>query len=350
MRESKYKIQVISSLSFLSQINSISATTMATEYSVDQEIDNFFAQTTADRTACDDFAQARLGGHVNPVPIQGTCSYTVYVGRNNEYVAQFRLASSKLDLYMTNLARTIYRNSAPNITYNEQIGESTTTEAKQPLHVYIMTRIQGISYLEFILKHSGQFSENSTEFSFWRRNYVIDIAKFFARSWKNPQDVHKLYRNILQTKYKTALEKLLVSLPERFIPFIRASLDALPAIFSLPMVLTHQDLGVCNVLVDEDSCNLVGVIDWAEAEIAPFGVNLHFHQRFISKVHFENGWSRFDDYVACEAVFWNMFQTRVRGLGEDIIAVIKAARIVGLLLECGFIGRLGDMEDRVPIR
>lgn len=54
------------------------------------------------------------------------------------------------------------------------------------------------------------------------------------------------------------------------------------------MVLLHKDFGVCNSMVNETSCNLVGVVDWAEAEVAPFGLNLHSHQRLISKVHLKN--------------------------------------------------------------
>lgn len=47
------------------------------------------------------------------------------------------------------------------------------------------------------------------------------------------------------------------------------------AILSLPMVLLHRDFGTCNIMVDGMSCHLTGIIDWAEAEICPFGQNLH---------------------------------------------------------------------------
>lgn len=61
------------------------------------------------------------------------------------------------------------------------------------------------------------------------------------------------------------------------------------------MVLLHRDFGVCNIMVNETTCNLVGVVDWAEAEVTPFGLNLHSHQRLISKVHLKTGWVRYDD-------------------------------------------------------
>ncbi|KAL2838261.1 hypothetical protein BJY01DRAFT_220169 [Aspergillus pseudoustus] len=42
------------------------------------------------------------------------------------------------------------------------------------------------------------------------------------------------------------------------------------------MVLLHRDFGVCNIMVDETTCNLVGVIDWAEAEDRPLWLQPSF--------------------------------------------------------------------------
>jgi hypothetical protein len=78
------------------------------------------------------------------------------------------------------------------------------------------------------------------------------------------------------------------------------------------------------------------VIDWAEAEIAPFGLNLHSHQRLISKVHLKHGWIRYDDYLILEEIFWSTFNEEAGGLSNETIRVIKLARIMGLLLSRGF--------------
>ncbi|GAD95431.1 conserved hypothetical protein [Paecilomyces variotii No. 5] len=115
------------------------------------------------------------------------------------------------------------------------------------------------------------------------------------------------------------------------------------------MVLLHKDFGVCNIMVS-DTCNLVGVIDWAEAEIAPFGLNLHSHQRLISKVRLKDGWIRYDDYVMSEEIFWNTFSKEAGGLDNETIKIIKAARITGWLLSRGFTSRLANMLEPVPIR
>lgn len=179
-------------------------------------------------------------------------------------------------------------------------------------------------------------------------NYIS--CRFFALSWRGPQDVDQIYRDSLHRQYQEGLGLLLACLPGRFRPLIQESLSSLLAILSLPMVLLHKDFSVCNIIVNEKSCNLVGVVDWAEAEIAPFGLNLHSHQRLISKVHLKNGWVRYDDYVVLEEIFWNTFSKEAGGLSNETISIIKSARIVGLLLSRGFTSRLANMPEPVPIR
>ncbi|GIK00091.1 hypothetical protein Aspvir_004106 [Aspergillus viridinutans] len=318
------------------------------EYSVDDEIAQFFEKTSATRSACDEYAKKQLGGDIIPVAVQGVCSYTVYAGPNGEFVAQFRLKSLALRIETVDLARTIYGHFAPQVAFYGQIGKDV--EGKEPLYIYVMSRIQGISYLDFLLAHNAQVPENSPEFSSWRSNLVTDIARFFALSWKAPQDVDETYRDGLRHQYEKELQLLLTSLPERFRPFTQECLNSLPAILSLPMVLLHRDFGVCNIMVDEMSCKLVGVIDWAEAEIAPFGLNLHSHQRLISKVHLKHGWIRYDDYIILEEIFWSTFSEEAGGLSDETIRVIKLARVMGLLLSRGFSSRLANMPEPVPIR
>ncbi|KAH8433854.1 uncharacterized protein LDX57_011491 [Aspergillus melleus] len=317
-------------------------------YSVDQGITDFFEKTAVTRSACEAFAREHLGGNIVPVPVQGVCSYTVYAGPNAESVVQFRLASLQLCMEIGKLARSIYGHFAPHVRFLGQIGDNI--ERKEPLYIYAMSRVRGISYLDFILAHNSQVPENSPEFSSWRKNLVIDNAKFFALLWKSPQHVDRTYRDNLYHRYQEELDSLLVSLPYRFHPLIQESLNLLPTIFSLPMVLLHRDFGVCNIFVNETSCNLVGVVDWTEAEIAPFGLNLYSHQRLISKIHLKNGWVRFDDYITLENIFWSTFTKEAGGLSSNTIRAIKAARITGLLLSRGFTSRLANMPKPVPIR
>ncbi|KAH8648114.1 hypothetical protein BGZ61DRAFT_501238 [Ilyonectria robusta] len=121
------------------------------------------------------------------------------------------------------------------------------------------------------------------------------------------------------------------------------------AILLLPVVLLYRDFGTCNIIVDEATCYLVGVIDWAEAEICPFGVNLHSLQSLTGKLHFWNGWIRYDDYDNVHKVFWTTFRDEVGGLGDDCIETIRLAWIMGLLLLRGFTSRLVNKPEAVPI-
>ncbi|KAI0004021.1 hypothetical protein F4779DRAFT_600598 [Xylariaceae sp. FL0662B] len=318
------------------------------EYSVDQEIRDFFEKTSATRSACDAAAKELVGGDVVPVAVQGVCSYTVYAGPNLDSVVQFRLRSLRLNLETVTLAGKVHGDLAPKVSFKGQIGDDVDGGVREPLDIYVMTRVRGVSHLDFVLGHN--LPENSPEYFAWRKILVTDVARFFALAWKNPQDVSQAYLDGLRGKYEKELRLLLTALPERFRPIIQRSLNLIPAIFSLPTVLLHKDFGTCNILVDNTSCHLVGVVDWAEAEIGPFGLNLHSIQPLMSKFHLKNGWTRYDDYDALQETFWGVFREEVGGLSDEVIRVIKAARVVGLLMSSGFTCRLANMPKPVPIR
>ncbi|CEO58966.1 hypothetical protein PMG11_03658 [Penicillium brasilianum] len=132
-------------------------------YSVDQEIANFFAKTTVTRSACDNFARKHVGGNIVPVAVQVVCSYTVYAGNNTEFVVQLRLASLQLSMETAKLTRSIYSYFAPEVTFMGQIG--VAIKSKEALSIYVMSRLRGISYLDFILTHNSQVPESLPEFS-----------------------------------------------------------------------------------------------------------------------------------------------------------------------------------------
>lgn len=150
--------------------------------------------------------------------------------------------------------------------------------------------------------------------------------------------------------FEKELQILLIALPDRFHPIIRATLAALPSICSLPMVLLHKDFGDCNIMVEDETCHLVGVIDWAEAEIGPFGTNLHSLQDLMSKFHLKHGWIRYDDYDELVSTFWKTLSDEVGGLDEDKAKAIRAARVLGLLRSWAFTSRLANEPAPVPIK
>ena len=142
------------------------------ESSLDTEIQEFFSQTSATREVCDTKAKALVGGNVVPVTEQGNCSYTVYAGLESEFVIQFRLKSLMLNSEMANLAFQVYDALAPKATFHGQIG----SDDKEPLLVYVMNRIKGISHLDFVL--ADKLPENSDQNLIWRNTIVSDVARY----------------------------------------------------------------------------------------------------------------------------------------------------------------------------
>lgn len=121
------------------------------------------------------------------------------------------------------------------------------------------------------------------------------------------------------------------------------------AIISLPVTLLHKDFGSSNIIVSEPSCHLVGVVDWAEAAIGPFGTNLHSLLPLSGKVMLQRGIILFEDHASLQETFWDVFSSEVGGLSDKEVTAIKAARVLGLLCSKGFSSRLGNKPEPVPI-
>ncbi|KAI0423424.1 hypothetical protein F5Y09DRAFT_327381 [Xylaria sp. FL1042] len=314
------------------------------EYSVCSDIEAFFKKTSASRLICDARARELAGGRVIPVDIQGACSYTVYAGFELEYVVQFRLESLAPRADVASLATVVYGSLVPKMSFEGKIGEG----GQEPLYVYLMSRVRGLTHLDFILLHG--FPEDSPDNLLWRKNLIGDIAHFMALSWKSPQPVSLEYRSNLRHTYIRDLLLLRSALPSRFQPIIQICIDSIDDIMSLPMVLLHQDLGSCNIIVEEATCHLVGVIDWAEAEVHPFGLNLYSIQFLVGKLHLRNGWALFGDCNTLQGVFWERLEREVGGLSASQLQAIKLARVLGLLLSRGFTSRLANEPEPTPIR
>ncbi|CRK11285.1 hypothetical protein BN1708_010091 [Verticillium longisporum] len=300
------------------------------QYVVEDEIAAFFSKTSILRESCDALARELVDGdQVVPVAVQGACSYTVYAGPNLGHVVQFRLKTLGLKVETAALARQVFNTLAPDVSFKQQLGEDCTTPGREPLLVYVM-------------------AQNSPERKACRKNLMQDVARFFALEWKAPQEVGRTDCDCMAEIFQKELQMLLIALPDQLHPIIRATLASLPSIFSLPMVLLHKDFGDCNIIVEEESCHLVGVIDWAEAEIGPFGTNLHSLQSLMSKLDLRKGRIRYEDYDELARLFWETLSGEVGGLRDNTTRSIKAAMVLGLLRSRGFTSRLAN-EPR-PIR
>ncbi|KAM3437131.1 hypothetical protein NHJ13734_004778 [Beauveria thailandica] len=323
-------------------------------YNVEEEIAAFFKKTTASRAGCEEKARSLTGSdRILAIPIQGDSSYSMYAGASLEHVVQCRPRSLALKMDMHDLATDIYGTLVPAVQSHGELGgsdvdEEAQNDGRESLVVYQVTRLPGITQLDFAL--SRNVSQDSPELFPLRQNLFTDIASFFARSWLAPQSVSSEYQENLKAEYGRDLKQLLHGLPERFQPYVETCLASLDEIMSLPMVLSHGDFGVTNLLVDEASCHLKGVVDWAEATVCPFGLNLHFLERFAGAMHLRNGLSRFPDYDAVQETFWSAFTRQVGSLDDETIRIIKRARLLGVLLSHGFTCRLANEPEPAPLQ
>ena len=151
---------------------SLSMTASNEEYSVEQDTAAFFSKTSATRSACDARAKELVGGDITAVPVQGVCIYTLYAGRNDELVVQLRLKSLALPCETTDLARKIYGSLAPEVSFEGQLGDDL--DGKEALYVYTMSRVRGISRLDFILAHG--YPEDTPDNCSKRLTLVTDVA------------------------------------------------------------------------------------------------------------------------------------------------------------------------------
>lgn len=79
-------------------------------------------------------------------------------------------------------------------------------------------------------------------------------------------------------RIRKQLTKLMEELPTSTLSKSTLSglIDSLTSLFEqdYPQVLTHGDFSITNILVDEDSFEITGVVDWSLAAIMPFGMDL----------------------------------------------------------------------------
>jgi hypothetical protein len=128
----------------------------------------------------------------------------------------------------------------------------------------------------------------------------------------------------------------------------------------LPVVLTHGDLRAGNLLVGDDDDDdgggeLVGVVDWAEAEYLPFGMALYGVEHLLGRV--ERSGDDDDDgrmrFVYCEGAkglregFFELLRSEIVELREPRVwEAVMLSRAVGILLWHGIAWDEGRL-DRV---
>ncbi|XP_044718707.1 phosphotransferase enzyme family domain-containing protein [Hirsutella rhossiliensis] len=210
------------------------------------------------------------------------------------------------------------------------------------LHVYTMNNIGGISmYLArtFLQKNNYKLL----------RNTIDSYARFFASAYHNtPGPMGRPDRGLLLQSYTWQLQRLREGLPERFYATLDTLIPQLPSIFDQdwPLVPNHTDLLENNIHVDPGTGAIVGICDWRDAEISPFGMSLGGLETMLGvRTMNEHGWSYFPNHNELREHFWTTFYQNLGATSEAQQQRIEVARLTGLFLANGFVqDQYGNMH------
>ncbi|KAF5230436.1 hypothetical protein FAUST_9803 [Fusarium austroamericanum] len=230
-----------------------------------------------------------------------------------------------LDADIVKLAKEIHGNLVPESTFHGNM-----EGADPPLFIYSMPYLRGSSYTgvqAFWVEMDS--NEESTQ-----RAFVKDLAR------SQPVD-HQT-----QAKKQLGIYKRLTRLAEESPPVLSKSIlskliEALPSMFGndYPQVLTHNDFSVTNILVNEDTSEIAGIVDWSLASVMPFGLDLDI--LFLATGFMTiDGWHDYGCKPQLQDVFWDEFWFSSEIEGEDLRRktqnLAEVAGQIGAILRLAF--------------
>jgi hypothetical protein len=121
-------------------------------------------------------------------------------------------------------------------------------------------------------------------------------------------------------------------------------------------VPNHTDLLENNIHVDPGTGGIVGICDWRDAEVSPFGMSLGGLETMRGvRTMKEDGWSYFDNHNELRKQFWTTFYSCLGTTSEVQRQCIETARLTGLFLANGFVqDKYGNMtpatEESLDLR
>ncbi|KAF7542725.1 hypothetical protein G7046_g10122 [Stylonectria norvegica] len=326
-----------------------------------QDINNFFKRNGFARQAqqeCNAFACSRYpDAEIAPVASQGYCSYTLALAKT--HLLQFRPEAYKLDLSISDQARTIFKTRVPQIKYVGSMpatscpAASTQGQARL-LHVYLQDRIPGIPLSEF----QKTKTRGDKDYASCQQRLIEDLADMFALSFHRRRrpgvdaglgNDPSFEKGQIGTSLRWRLN-MLESLPDKFLQETVAKIQSeIDRIESSPWCLTHGDLVPANIIVDPDSGHLTGLIDWAEGEWLPLGVGLYGLEEVLGEDDPLRGFQFYDNHEELRELFWDrLLNSPKHGLISESSQLLHldASRTLGILLWRGIAFENGRI-DRV---
>ncbi|KAF2683618.1 hypothetical protein K458DRAFT_418591 [Lentithecium fluviatile CBS 122367] len=309
---------------------------------------------------------------------QGHCSFTILVSSTPEalfqedgddtgdsamaaspFIVQIRPQQHSLDQKITWAAYRVYGSLVPSVR---------TVQCPLPrgLTAVEMDLKEGVPSSRLLSRARVIDAETST----WNKQVrlVESLASFIACAWPSiPSDKPsprytradspmsdgpswlakcpgKVGANIVRK-----LEKLSHQLPDAGLrERARDTLDRLMRTADYPVVLNQGDLIPTNILIDRDTWEITGVVDWAEAEWLPFGTCLYGLEHLLGYLDCSSSAPEFRYYEGSE-VLRKLFWLKLAEEKPEVEASLKNVEVmrdIGVLLWLGYAWDDGQI-DRV---
>lgn len=109
-----------------------------------------------------------------------------------------------------------------------------------------------------------------------------------------------------------------------------------------PQVLTHGDLSLTNILVDEDDLSITGIVDWSLASVLPLGMELDTLRLTPGSMDLD-GWADFECRGRLEAAFWEELFSSIQE--DDVVKQRKIRNLAETACKLGAILRYAFKRD-----
>jgi hypothetical protein len=157
-----------------------------------------------------------------------------------------------------------------------------------------------------------------------------DNIRFFASAWINRPTVEA--PSGLQAEYEAILDTLFFEMPDSLRPTIKEVRQNLSLIFrpDFPMVLQHDDFLENNFHVEEATGHVTGIVDWANAKVAPYGISLGGLE-IVLGIQTNTDWHFHPSHIRLRQQFWDTFDGEVGEISDLDRRSMEVARQMGLL-------------------
>ncbi|KAI4930417.1 hypothetical protein J4E85_005044 [Alternaria conjuncta] len=288
-------------------------------------------------------------------------------------IVQLRPPQHALDHNIVRAASTAHPALAPTI-------EDLDLSLPRGICAYEMRKVDGTP-LSRLQQHGHSLDDSAGK---RLEGLITSFADLIAQSWHSPQEVHDITRTVradspmderpsmlAQCRGKVGstmisrLGRLASELPDTYLrERARETMRAIQRMEDYPVVLNHGDLIPSNILVDQNTWEITGLVDWAEAEYLPFGTCLYGLEHLLGNMTTSLPgsaltWNYLNGATQLRELFWSRLIDAVPEL-EARMGDVRVMRDMGVLLwhgiawDDGAINRVvndgEDVEELVKLR